>query len=320
MSKRQILTLSMLMAMWICVSNPVHAQLSGHNTKGDFGLQSGTQAPPGFYVVPLYYDYSADTLRDGNGDKFDPLGGGGSLDAGAMIVGGLWVSEKKFLGGTYGFSVWPGVTNNALELPALQTNSKTSTGLADLYIQPVILGWNKAQADFTAGLGIYAPTGEFEAGGDSNRGLGMWSYEIFGGTTLYFDEARTWHFAATAFYETHGEKDGTDIRVGDILTLEGGLGKSFMDGAANAGIAYYAQWKLTDDDFGLGFTPPGGQILDRHRVYGIGPEITIPLASKSKLYGFLNLRYFWETGARTTLEGDTFLITFSFPVPSIPLQ
>ena len=297
-----------------------HAQLSGHNTKGDFGLQSGTQAPPGFYVVPLYYDYSADTLRDGNGDKFDPLGGGGSIDAGAAIAGLLWVSEKKFLGGTYGFSVWPGVTNNVLELPALQTDSKTSTGLADIYIQPVILGWNKAQADFTAGLGIYAPTGEFEAGGDSNRGLGMWSYEIFGGTTVYFDEARTWHFAATAFYETHGEKDGTDIRVGDILTLEGGLGKSFMDGAANVGIAYYAQWKLTDDDFGLGFTPPGGQILDRHRVYGIGPEITIPLASKSKLYGFLNLRYFWETGARTTLEGDTFLVTFSFPVPSIPLQ
>ena len=214
-----------------------HAQLSGHNTKGDFGLQSGTQAPPGFYVVALYYDYSADTLRDGNGDRFDPLGGGGSVDAKAMIVGGLWVTDKKLLGGT----------------------------------------------------------------------------------TVYFDEARTWHFAATAFYETHGEKDGTDIRVGDILTLEGGLGKSFMDGAVNVGVAYYAQWKLTDDDFGLGFTPPGGSILDRHRVYGIGP-ISIPLASKSKLYGFLNLRYFWETGARTTLEGNAFLATFSLPVPSIPLQ
>ena len=183
------------------------------------------------------------------GINFEPLGGGGSIDAGAAIAGLLWVSEKKFLGGTYGFSVWPGVTNNALELPALQTDSKTSTGLADIYIQPIILGWNKAQADFTAGLGIYAPTGEFEAGGDSNRGLGMWSYEIFGGTTLYFDEARTWHFAATAFYETHGEKDGTDIRVGDILTLEGGLGKSFMDGAANVGIAYYAQWKLNGRRF-----------------------------------------------------------------------
>ncbi len=56
-----------------------------------------------------------------------------------------------------------------------------------------------AQRASVAGLGIYAPTGEYEAGGDSDRGLG----------------------------------------------------KSFMDGAANVGIAYYAQWKVSDDDFGL---------------------------------------------------------------------
>jgi hypothetical protein len=297
-----------------------HAQLSGHNTKGDFGLLAGSQAPPGLYVIAMYYDFTTDTFRDQNGDELSPLGGGGSIDAKAAIAGLMWVSEKKILGGNYGFAVWPGVTNNALAFPPLQVNEEVSTGLADIYIQPIILGWNTARADFIAGLGIYAPTGEFEAGGDSNRGLGMWSYELFGGTTVYFDEARSWHFAAFAAYETHGEKDGTDIRVGDILTIEGGLGKSFMDGAANVGIAYYAQWKVSDDDFGLGFTPPGGQLLDRHRVYGIGPELTIPLASKSKLYGFLNLRYFWESGARTSLEGNTLLLTFSFPVPSIPLQ
>ncbi len=300
--------------------NPSAAQLSGHNTKGDFGMLSGTQAPPGFYVVPIYYDYSADTLRDGNGDKLAPLGGGGSIDASASIVGGVWVTDKKILGGNLGFSIFPGVTNNVLELPALQTSTKTSTGLADLYFQPIMLGWNKERADFTAGIGIYAPTGEYEADGDSNRGLGMWSYELFGGSTVYFDEAKSWHVSAFAAYETHGKKDGTDIRVGDIITVEGGVGKSFMDGAASAGIAYYAQWKVTDDDFGLGFTLPGGPWIDRHRVFGFGPEVTIPIASKSKLYGFLNLRYFWETGARTTLEGDTFLATFTFPVPSIPLQ
>jgi len=43
-----------------------HAQLAGHNTKGDFGLLAGTQAPPGFYVIPLLYDFTADTLRDQN--------------------------------------------------------------------------------------------------------------------------------------------------------------------------------------------------------------------------------------------------------------
>ena len=61
-------------------------------------------------------------------------------------------------------------------------------------------------------------------------------------------------------------------------------------------------------------------MLDRHRVYVFGPELTLPLSSKSTLDGFLNLRYLWETGARTTLEGNTFLVTISFPVPSIPLQ
>jgi len=50
--------------------NTSAAQFSGHNTKGDFGLQAGTQPPPGWYVVPMYYDYSADKFRDNNGGKF----------------------------------------------------------------------------------------------------------------------------------------------------------------------------------------------------------------------------------------------------------
>ena len=67
-----------------------HAQLNGHNTRGDFGLQSGTQAPPGFYVVPLIYDYRADTLRDRNGDSRPILSQGGDIDIQAAIVGLLW--------------------------------------------------------------------------------------------------------------------------------------------------------------------------------------------------------------------------------------
>ena len=123
-------SINITLLAWLVLFLPLagHAQLSGHNTRGDFGLQSGTQAPPGFYVVPILYDFGADTLRDRNGDSFEPLGGGGSVDARAMIVGGLWVTDKKLLGGNYGFAVFPGVTNNALELPAFQMNSKTRMG------------------------------------------------------------------------------------------------------------------------------------------------------------------------------------------------
>ncbi len=297
-----------------------HAQLSGLNTKGDFGLQAGTQAPPGFYVIPLFYDYEADIFRDQNGDKLLPIAGGGTVDVRAAILGLLWVSDKKILGGNYSFGIWPGVTNNALGFPPAGVDESVSTGLADLYIQPFMLGWNMDRADFLAGLGIYAPTGEFEAGGSNNRGLGMWGYEVFGGTTVYFDEAKSWHFATLAAFETHGKKDGTDVRVGNLLTLEGGFGKSFMDGAASVGVSYYAQWKVSDDDLGAFGMLPGVPDIGRNRVFGVGPELMIPLATKKTLYGFLNLRYLWETGGRTTLEGNTFVVTFSFPVPSIPLQ
>ena len=318
MKKRIVCLWLLLLAMLFPVAG--HAQLNGHNTKGDFGLQAGTQPPPGFYVVPLLYGYEADTLRDRNGDPRPAIAAGGEVEAQAGVVGLLWVTENKILGGNYGFSIWPGVTNNAVAAPILGVDEKVNSGLADVYIRPFELGWNTERADYIAGLGLYAPTGEWELFGTSNRGLGMWSYELFGGTTVYFDEAKSWHFATLASYETHGKKDDTDIRVGDLLTLEGGLGKSFMEGALSIGIAYYAQWKITEDDLGLAYSLPGGPLTNKHRVYGVGPEIVLPIASKKTLYGFLTLRYLWETGARSTLEGNTFVATFAIPVPSTPLQ
>jgi hypothetical protein len=302
-------------------AGPSQGQLSGHNTKGDFGLRSGSQAPPGWYLVaPMFYRYSADEFRDRNGEHLLAIENEGSLEATAWLAGLIWVSDKKLFGGNYSFSIWPGLTDNALEFPPLGVDEQVSSGLADLYIQPINLGWTTARADFVAGLGLFAPTGDYQAGGSNNRGLGMWSYELFGGTTVYFDQAKTWHFAATAFYETHGKKDGTDIRVGNLLTVEGGIGKSFMEGAGNVGIAYYAQWKLSDDDFGVNLPQLPNRRLGQHRVYGFGPELTLPLATKKTLFGFLNLRYFWETGARSSLQGNTFVATLTFPLPGIPLQ
>ncbi len=296
------------------------AQLAGANTKGDIGLLSGTQPPPGFYVVPVFYQYSPDSALDKNGDELPPILGGGSIDIKAGVVGLLWVSDFKIFGANYSAAIWPALANGKLQFPVLEINRNLSTGFADLYIQPFTLGWHLDRADFTAGLGLFAPTGKYETSGENNTGLGMWTYEIFGGTTLFLDKAKSWNFATTASYEIHGKKEDSDVRVGDILTLEGGLGKSFMKGAFNVGVAYYAQWKITNDDFGLDSDLPDGPLFGKHRVYGFGPDVTIPLASKKKFWGSLNLRYFWETGARTTLQGSTFIATLAFPIPSIPLQ
>jgi hypothetical protein len=55
-------------------------------------------------------------------------------------------------------------------------------------------------------------------------------------------------------------------------------------------------------------------------VYGVGPEVTLPIARDKTMFGFLTLRYLREIGARSTLEGNTIVAMCSLPVPGIPLQ
>jgi len=312
----------LLAATLIMTSGQAHAAFLGHNFRGDFGLQSGTQPDPGIYVSAMYLRYDADKLLNSDGNSIGPdPSQPGSTTSNSYAAGVWYVSDFKILGANYGFMAYPAFTNNGLEAPVFGLDQSTNTGFTDLYFQPINLGWHTEQADFIAGLGVYAPTGRYEPGASDNLGLGMWSFEAFAGTTIYFDEARTWHFATTAYYETHTKKEDTDIRVGDILTLEGGLGKTFMDGAFTVGIAYYAQFQVTYDDVGSDLEPLlEGQKLPKQRVFGVGPEVTIPIATSSTLYGLLNARFFWETGARSTLEGTTLTVTATFPIPSVPLQ
>jgi hypothetical protein len=301
------------------------AQFAGHNLKGDNGLLSASQPPPGFYLLSSYLHYGAGTLRNSSGDEIilDPEERSRIAANGFFVPMLLYVTKAKVLGADYGFLVAPGFLNRRTEAPILSLDDESATNLTDIYFQPIRLGWHRKKSDFLAGVGLFTPTGDYEFRGDSNSGLGMWSFEIFGGATFYFDEKKQWHFATTGFYETHTDKKDTEIGVGDILTLEGGLGRAFLGGAAQMGVAYYAQWKLTADDLSVlppGYPRPEDSRLGKNRVFAAGPELTLPIATKAKLYAFVNVRYLWEFGARTTLEGHTLFVTMTFPLPSIALQ
>lgn len=53
--------------------------------------------------------------------------------------------------------------------------------------------------------------------------------------------------ATVAFWEINGKKKHTNAKVGQILTLEGGIGQSFMGGGVSVGMAYCVEWKITKD-------------------------------------------------------------------------
>ena len=58
----------------------------------------------------------------------------------------------------------------------------------------------------------------------------------------------------------------------------------------------------------------------KHKVFAFGPDVTLPVASKSKLFALVNVRYFWETGARVKTQGQTLAVTATFPIPSVKLR
>ena len=322
---RRLVFLGLACGLSLLPAVPAQAQLNGSHSLGDFGVLSGSQPQPGFYAALFYYRFDTDTIKDADGNTLRLTPGAPSslgLTAAAPIA--WYVSNAKVLGANYGAMVVLPFANASLEAPAFSLGSTIDTGVADMLVRPLDLGWHKEHADIVAGFQFYAPTGRYERGGDDNLGKGMWTYEPFLGATVYLDEKKSFSLAATAYWEVHGSKKDTDVKVGQILNLQGGLGKSFLGGGLVIGAAYYAQWKLTSDRL-AGFELPGGGDIDvtarnKHKVFGFGPEVTLPIATRSKLYALVNARYLWETGARVHTQGQTLAVTATFPIPSVKLK
>lgn len=309
-SQRQttkIILVLMLLLIWL----PGNAQLKGGHILGAMGLQSGTQTPENTLsvYVPGYF-YTASSLRDANGDKAlaNP-----DLTMSITGAGATYVSDFKILGANYGATVLIAFAANTIQGNSI--NATNSLALTDTYIQPVQLGWHNKRADFVFSYQMYLPTGKFTAGASDNSGLGMFMNEFSAGTTLFFNDKKTIHFSALASYEINGKKKDTDIKTGDILSIEGGLGKTFYmlnaektapTGILNAGLIYYLQYKVSSDKIPV---PIIGTIEgDKDHIGGIGAEINYYHIGCSTSAGF---RWIGEVDAVNRFQGNTFFLTLA---------
>ncbi|WP_083692001.1 transporter [[Flexibacter] sp. ATCC 35103] len=288
-----------------------HAQLKGGHILGAMGLQSGTQTPENTLsvYVPGYF-YTASSLRNADGDKSiaNP-----DIDMTITGAGASYVSKFKILGANYGASILVAFAANTIQGNNL--NAKNSLAFTDMYVQPVQLGWHNKRADFIFSYQLYLPTGKFTAGASDNSGLGMFMNEFAAGTTLYFNDKKTFHFSALASYEINGEKKDTNIKTGDILSIEGGLGKTFyfLNGEKtvpksilNAGLIYYLQYKMTNDKIPL---PVIGVVEgDKDHVGGLGAEVNYFHIGCSTSAGF---RWIAEVNAVNRFQGNTFFLTLA---------
>jgi len=286
-------------------SGVARAQLNIPAIRGDNGLKSGTQPGPGVYVTGLYYFYTADEIVDANGTRFNRVSIDTSLPAAAIT----WVPKKKILGGHYAATIVLPLLNNAIDTP--QSASKTGLGYSDTYVQPLQLGWQKKRFDALVGYGLFIPTGKFTAGATNNHGLGMWSHELSAGATVYLDEKKQWHAATNAYYNIQSHIRGTNRTAGNVLSLEGGVGRTFCSGLCNLGVDYYTQWKVTDDK--LPPVPPG--FISKHRYYGIGPEVNGVIPINAKTLAVFKIAYFHELSNRVATQGQSIIMSVTLAKP-----
>jgi hypothetical protein len=300
-------------AVWALGVVPAYAQLNTQHLKGATGLKSGSQPPPHLYaVLPVLYLYNTDTVKDRDGNTL-PINV--DLTSAAFGVGFVKVTTKKIFGGHYGFQVlFPVGANNRIQGTEIDQNP--GAGLTDSVVQPVQLGWHFKQADAVAGYTIFVPTGRYTNGASNNTGFGMWGHELSVGTTVYFDATKQFHAATLATFDFQSKKEDSETKVGNVMNLEGGVGGDFLKGGLTAGLAYYASFKLTDDRIdGL----PAILIRGRNKVFALGPEVSLALARKGVLYGFIKVNYQWEVYARTNTQGTEFSLTLSLPIKPIKL-
>ena len=288
------------------------AQYKGDHIPGFIGLQSGSQPPPGLYVGNLVYVYPTDTIKDHNG-KSVALPGKLTTTADAILVN--LVTNYKLFGGRVGGSLGFPFIQNRLQLNSLDVNS--SFAYTDMF-GGLSLGWELKRADITAGYNLYMPTGKFTQGANDNTGLGMWANEFTLGSTVYLDSKKTWNAAATFAFEFNTDKRGTNINVGHIGTIEGGLARTFYKKVSgpipmimNLGVAGYAQFKITGDS---GSDIPLELRGFKDRVFALGPEFNIFIPGPRLT---LLARYEPEFGARVRTQDSTFVFSIVWVAKSL---
>lgn len=297
-----------MLALWPAAGVRADDNHNGHYVNGVEGIKGATLPPPGLYLRVYNLFYQADRLNDADGNEIKAVGGPGGpvpvdfdLKVFAFVPRLIWISDIKVLGGNLGADALIPLVYTDVELdPVLQDDA---WGFGDIFVEPLVIAWHGKRWDAAAGLGVYIPTGDYDVDEPASPGKDFWTLMATLGGTVYFDEARTWSASILSRYETHSEKDETDVQYGDEFHFEWGIGKTiakFWD----VGLAGYCHWQISDDSGDEAVWDRGAH----DQVYAVGPEVMVFMP---KLGLFASLRSEWEFEAEDRPEGNVTVLTLT---------
>ncbi|QNN55335.1 transporter [Diaphorobacter ruginosibacter] len=279
---------------------PVAALAEGHYVPGVEGIQAASVPPPGLYYLGYLVNYDIGSFRAPGSSSNLPGHNTGTVTALANRV--VWISNTKLLGADYGMEAIVPVMRTSLTVNAAGISDSRS-GVGDIYVGPLVLGWHGQQWDAVAAAGIWLDNASTSH--PASPGKGFKSTMLTGGATYHFDAAKTVTGSALMRFERNGRNDA-GFRPGNQITMEWGLGKNF--GTVQAGLVGYSQWQVSDDS-------GAGASTHRSSRHAVGAEVVYPIPSAAvflKAAAYKEVRAEAGTGAYPKGSLVRFTIVKSF--------
>jgi hypothetical protein len=221
---------------------------------------SGALPPPGFYPLLYATRYSADKLKDNNGNTV-PLDF--KVTANAVVPRLVWVTDKKLFGGQVAHALLLPLVNLDVNVNGA---GQRKTGIGDLNLTPLALGYHHSpNLHSVVALDIFAPTGRFNKTDMANIGRNYWMTEAVY-TASYIDPAG-WNADFKMMYDFNFKNPDTDFKSGQEFHVDYSFGYGFKQNWV-AGVGGYA-YKQTTSDEKNGLKLPN----NKGQAFAIGPSI-----------------------------------------------
>jgi hypothetical protein len=336
---RQIRVAGFVLALFLLSGAlPLRGQQKPQWLPGQSGLNAGIMPAPGFSYVNITVDYSSSAFNGPNGSAIPVTG---SYDVWAVENVFYYVPNLNVLHGNIGMNLLltpaTGSLDAALETqnPGIPNLSAVAGGggLADLWVQPIGIGWHLKRADLQVSEGLMLPTGRYTPGATNNVGTGYFGNHLMTGSTVYITKNKGTSANLFTDWEVHGGRAGTNNTnktPGQAFTMEWGLGqvlpiKKNFSQLLQLGLVGYDQWQVTANGGTVpigntGITIPAST-LPYYSVHAIGGQANYILPMKNLNFyvkGYHEYTAYSHFVGTTIVFGGVWTLRIPKPAPPKP--
>jgi hypothetical protein len=287
------------LAMTAVIASPAAIATEGGGSTYPMGAESfltGALPPPGLYPLVYATRYSADKLKDNNGNTV-PLAF--KVTANAVVPRLVWVTDNKLFGGQVAHALLVPLVNLDVNVGGV---GQSKSGIGDMTITALALGYHhNANLHSVVALDIMAPSGRYDKTDMANIGRNYWAIQpVY--SVSYIDPAG-WNADFKMMYDVNFKNTDTNYKSGHEFHVDYSLGYGFKQNWV-AGVGGYGYKQVTTDEQN-GVAVPN----NKGQAFAIGPSIKYDNVKGM----FVMAKWQKEMNVHNRAEGHAFWIKALLP-------